>query len=80
MESSRSDPHDKLRRGVMRLRDVLPPLAPIRTTLIFGHQHRRWEVITQVGPENAEALINLGAEPLEEFPSPTLIAQAMLVL
>jgi hypothetical protein len=67
-----------LARGEKKLRDHLPEHAPLRLTVTFQCERRRWEVLTQFTPEG-NAPIFLGTEDLEEFPSPTLIAQAMLL-
>lgn len=75
---SADDRHRALERGEMKLRTHLSPYAPIKLTLVFQHERRRWEVLTQFHREG-EAVVLLGTEDLEEFPSNTLIAQAVLV-
>jgi hypothetical protein len=64
--------------GEEKLREYLPKNAPLKLTLAFQHERRRWEVLTQFTPEGNQPIF-LGCEALEEFPSPTLIAQAMLL-
>lgn len=64
--------------GENKLREHLPVNAPLKLTLIFGHQYRRWEALAQYLPEGSPPIF-LAQETLEEFPSPTLIAQAMLL-
>jgi hypothetical protein len=67
--------HDALAKGEAKLRSHLPPLTPltIRCTYVEG-----WTVNTRFHPEGAPP-VELSTEPLEGFPSPTLIALAMLV-
>lgn len=64
--------------GEAKLRTHLPANAPLKLTLVFGHERRRWEVLAQFFPENHPPLL-LGQEDLEIFPSDELIATAMLV-
>jgi hypothetical protein len=68
-----------LASGEAALRSYLAPDAPLKLTLIFGHEFRRWEVLAQYHPEGHAAPMLLGRETLDEFPTPTLIAQAMLL-
>jgi hypothetical protein len=64
--------------GEDKLRSHLPAYAPIKLTLIYGHEYRKWEVLTEFRLEGVAPLL-IGREDLEAFPSDTLIAQAMLV-
>lgn len=67
-----------LEAGENKLRTHLPKFAPLKFTMIFGHDTKRWEVLTQFVPEGGAPLL-LSREDLESFPSDPLIAQAMLV-
>jgi hypothetical protein len=64
--------------GERVLRESLAENAPLKLTMTYMHERKRWEVLTQFTPEG-NAPIFLGCEDLETFPSPTLIAQAMLL-
>lgn len=65
-------------KGEMKLRSHCGKHAPLRLTLVYGHQNRQWEVLTQFLPEG-QAPVLLSQEALEGFPTDELIATAMLV-
>lgn len=65
-------------KGEMKLRMHCGKHAPLRLTLVYGFEHKRWEVLTQFLPEG-QAPVLLSQENLEGFPSDDLIATAMLV-
>jgi hypothetical protein len=65
-------------KGEMVLRTHCGKHAPLKLTLVFGHEKRRWEVLAQFFPEGHPPVL-LGQEELDVFPSPELIATAMLV-
>jgi hypothetical protein len=67
-----------LEKGEIILRAHLGAEAPLRLTMTYMHDRGRWEILTQFTPEG-NAPIFLGCEDLSTFPSPTLIAQAMLL-
>jgi hypothetical protein len=60
------------------LREHLPPDTAIKSFLIYKSDEQRWEVCVQFMRETGGPVI-LGYDPLEEFPSELMIAQAMLV-
>ena len=67
-----------MEKGEMKLRTHCGTHAPLKLTMIFAHEARRWEVLAQFFPEGHPPVL-LGKEDLDVFPSPELIATAMLV-
>ncbi len=63
--------------GEAKLRRHLPEDTAISVGLHFSHELDRWLVVVKVHADSKS--IELGREPLEEFPSELMIAQAMLV-
>src|SRR5258708_3847041 len=49
--------------GETKIRSHLGRHAPLKLTLIFAHENKRWEVLTQYIPEGHAALL-LGSEDL----------------
>jgi hypothetical protein len=72
------DRRSALEIGERKLRTHLPMNAPIKLTLIFGWETKRWEVLTEFHKENHKPIL-LGRDDLETFPSDEIIAQAVLV-
>ncbi|WP_130214504.1 hypothetical protein [Bradyrhizobium genosp. SA-3] len=60
------------------LRSHLPPDTPLKLTRVFEAETRQWKVLVQFVRENGPPVL-IGSEPLEDFPSELMIAQAMLV-
>lgn len=69
----------RLFKAEKELRSHLPPEAPIQLIQVWSHDSQQWMVIVKYTREAAPAVI-IGSEPLEEFPSELMIAQAMLVV
>lgn len=68
----------KLFEGEKVLRSHLPPETPIQLVQVWSHESQQWVVVVKYRREAAPAIV-IGSEPLEEFPSELMIAQAMLV-
>lgn len=64
--------------GQAKLRTHLPADAALNSVLVFDAASEEWLVKVKIWPD-AGGVIELGLEPLEEFPSELMIAQAMLV-
>lgn len=63
--------------GEAALRTHLPEDTPISTGLHYSHYDNQWLVVVKI--HNDAKSVELGREPLDEFPSELMIAQAMLV-
>lgn len=63
--------------GEAKLRRHLPDDVAISAGLHYAHELNRWLVVVKVHADSKS--VELGREPLEEFPSELMIAQAMLV-
>lgn len=68
----------RLLQGETKLRTHLPDDVALTTHLVYRHETGQWCVIVKLYPERG-SMLELGVEPLEEFPSDTMIAQAVLV-
>ena len=62
-----------------KLRQHVGQLAPLKLITHYSVESNRWEVALKLLPEGKSPVM-LGSEPLDEFPSELMIAQAMLVL
>jgi hypothetical protein len=70
-----------LMEGEKKLRAALPDTAALSTTLLYpaaDYREGEWQVRVRIWSGEGWQSIEL-VEPLSEFPSPTLVAQAMLV-
>lgn len=65
--------------GEKRLRDALPETAIVSASLVWRHDVDEWHVHVKVWSDVEHSHPVTLSEPLNVFPSPTLVAQAMLV-
>ena len=67
----------KLLSGEAALRTHLPEDAAVSAGLHYSHYDNEWLVVVKIHTDARS--IEVGREPLDEFPSELMIAQAMLV-
>lgn len=71
----------QLLMGETALRGALPDTAALSCSLLYpasDYKQGQWNVRVKIWTSEGQPPIEL-TEPLDEFPSPTLVAQAMLV-
>lgn len=61
------------------LRTHLPDDVALNSICFFDSLANQWLVKVKIWPTEGASAIELGTDPLEEFPSELMIAQAMLV-